>query len=82
MRRTTITLPDEVLELLGSEARRRQTSVSDVARQLIVEGLTGTTENPREIPWAGLFSDPDMVSGERLDDFLSERHCKRFRLLP
>jgi hypothetical protein len=72
MRRTTITLPDELLELLGSEARRRQTSVSDVARQLIVEGLTGTAGKPREIPWAGLFSDPDMVPGGRLDDFLSK----------
>jgi 3-deoxy-D-arabino-heptulosonate 7-phosphate (DAHP) synthase len=70
MKRATITLPDELAELLGHEARRLQTSVSDVVRQLLVRGLTGSTEKPREIPWAGLFHDPHMVSGERIEEAL------------
>jgi Arc/MetJ-type ribon-helix-helix transcriptional regulator len=71
MRRTTITLPDDLADFLGSEARRRQTSLSDVIRQLIVERLTGTAGKPREIPWAGLFNDPEMVPAERLDEALA-----------
>ena len=27
---------------------------------------------PREIPWAGLFNDPGMIPAERLDEELSE----------
>jgi len=72
MRRTTITLPDDLAELLGSEARRLQTSVSDVARRLIEEGLVGSAEKPRQIPWAGLFNDPDMIPAERLDEALAQ----------
>ena len=71
MKRTTITLPDDLAELVSSEAHRRQTSVSDVVRQLIIRGLTGSSDKPRTIPWAGLFNDPEMIPGERLDEALS-----------
>lgn len=70
MRRTTITLPDDLDSALRREAERRSTSVSEVARRLLVAGLTGSTEKPREIPWAGLFHDPGMVPGERIDEEL------------
>jgi hypothetical protein len=73
MRRTTITLPDDLAELVDSEARRQHTSVSDVIRQYIVKSLTGSPEKPREIPFAGLFDDPNMVPGERLDEALSSQ---------
>jgi hypothetical protein len=72
MRRTTITLPDELAELLSSEARRLQTSVSEVVRRFIEEGLVGSAEKPRQIPWAGLFSDPNMIPAERLDEALAQ----------
>lgn len=70
MKRTTITLPDELDAALRREADRRSTSVSDVARGLLVEGLTGSKEKPRRIPWAGIIHDPEMVPAERLDDGL------------
>jgi hypothetical protein len=70
MKRATITLPDDLAELVDLEARRRQTSVSNVVRQFIVLGLSGSPDKPREIPWAGLFHDPEMVSGERMDEGL------------
>lgn len=72
MRRRTITLPDDLAELLGSEAQRRQTSVSEVVRRFIKESLVGSAEKPRQIPWAGLFNDPDMAPAERLDEALSQ----------
>jgi hypothetical protein len=70
MKRATITLPDDLAELVDREAARRQTSFSEVVRQFIVQGFSGTNEKPRKIPWAGLFSDPDMIPAERMDDEL------------
>ena len=70
MIRTTITLPDELHSALRREAERCSASVSEVARILLVKGLTGSAEHPREIPWAGLFHDPEMVPAERLDEAL------------
>ena len=72
MRRTTITLPEDLAELVDSEARRRQTSISEVIRGFITLGLAGSTERPREIPWAGLFNDPGMAPAERLDEVLAK----------
>jgi hypothetical protein len=72
MKRTTITLPDDLSDLVDSEARRRQTSVSDVIRTFIIEGLAGTVEKPREIPFAGLFHDPGMVTGDSMDEALRQ----------
>jgi len=72
MKRATITLPDDLAELVDREALRRQTSFSEVVRQFIVQGLSNSNEKPRAIPWAGLFHDPDMVPAERMDDELAE----------
>ena len=73
MRRTTITLSDDLAELVAREAQRRRTSVSEVVRTLLAEALGGSDERPREIPWAGLFSDSEMPAAERVDEALAER---------
>lgn len=73
MKRMTITLPDDLSDLVDSEARRRQMSVSDVIRTFIIEGLAGTAEKPREIPFAGLFHDPGMVTGDSINEKLKQR---------
>jgi Arc/MetJ-type ribon-helix-helix transcriptional regulator len=72
MKRVTITLPDDLAELVDSEAQRRQTSVSEVIRGFITLGLAESPERPREIPWAGLFNDPGMTPAEHLDEFLAK----------
>lgn len=72
MKRATITLPDELAELVDSEARRRQTSVSEVIRGYIIQGMTGSVEKPRKIPFAGLFNDPAMPPADRLDEVLAK----------
>lgn len=73
MRRTTVTIPDDVAEILAREARRRDTSVSALVREFIEEGLDLTQDRPRAIPWAGLFDDAEMVPARHLDDEL-KRH--------
>ena len=72
MKRTTITLPDELAELIAREAQRRRTSVSDVIRTLLAEALGGSDDKPRTIPWAGLFSDPEMPAASHLDEALAD----------
>jgi hypothetical protein len=71
MKRATITLPDDLADLVDSEARRRQTSFSEVIRHYVVLGMTGSEEKPREIPFADLFHDPGMVHGDSIDESLS-----------
>jgi predicted transcriptional regulator len=54
MRRTTISLPDDVAAALEREARRRRMPVSQVAREAIETRLGWNEEGPREIPFAGI----------------------------
>jgi Arc/MetJ-type ribon-helix-helix transcriptional regulator len=83
MKRTTVTLPDELAELVDDEARRRRTSVSALVRRLIADGLTGTTHRPRDIPWAGVVDDPTAPPARDLEKVLArewmddiDRNCR------
>ena len=53
MTRTTISLPDDLATLLAREARRHETSVSDIVRRA-VESFLGTSGEPRKLPFAAL----------------------------
>jgi Arc/MetJ-type ribon-helix-helix transcriptional regulator len=53
MTRTTVSLPDDLATLLAREARRRETSVSDVVRRA-VEAFLGASDEPRRLPFAAL----------------------------
>lgn len=54
MRRTTISLPPELAEVLEREARRRETSVSEVARTALAEHLGLSGDRPRRLSFAGV----------------------------
>ena len=56
MKRTTISLPDDLAACLEHEAERSGTSASDVARRALAAylGLDGT--QPRDLPFAALGS--------------------------
>jgi hypothetical protein len=54
MKRTTISLPDDVAILLQREARRRDTSVSEVTRQALLAYFGLADGQPRRIPFAAL----------------------------
>ena len=52
MKRTTISLPEDLAQALEREASRRRTSVSEVVRGALVEQLG--LNRPRQIPFAGI----------------------------
>jgi hypothetical protein len=54
MRRTTITLPDDLLEALERAARRGHTSVSDVIRRMLAAQLGMIAGGERPLPFANL----------------------------
>ena len=70
MKRTTITLSDELAELVEREAHRQRASVSQVIRQRLSQTFMGSQEQPRRIPWAGIVNDPKLVHGENIDEEL------------
>jgi predicted transcriptional regulator len=59
MRRTTISLPDDVATALQREARRRRVPVSQVAREAIEARLGLSEEGPRNLPFIGVAESRD-----------------------
>lgn len=54
MKRTTISLPDDLAQALGREAQRRHTSASEVTRDALQQHLGLDSGHPRELPFAVL----------------------------
>ncbi|MCY3837866.1 MAG: ribbon-helix-helix domain-containing protein [Gammaproteobacteria bacterium] len=65
--RTTISLPDELAELVRVEARRRGISFSAIVR----ESLENTLREPPKLPWQGIVSVPELAA-HALDGALAE----------
>ncbi|HEY5617390.1 MAG TPA: ribbon-helix-helix protein, CopG family [Vicinamibacterales bacterium] len=53
MTRITVSLPDDLATLLAREARRRETSVSDIVRRAVESFLGASSERPA-LPFAAL----------------------------
>jgi Arc/MetJ-type ribon-helix-helix transcriptional regulator len=55
MKRTTISLPDELAGIVSREAQRRRVSVSELAREALREHVAGgKLGEPRVLPFAGI----------------------------
>jgi hypothetical protein len=54
MKRTTISMPDDLAAAVAREAQRRRLSVSEVAREALASHLGLSGETPRELPFAAL----------------------------
>jgi predicted transcriptional regulator len=59
MKRTTISLPDDLAAALEREARRRRVPVSQVAREAIEARLGLSDEGPRDLPFIGIAESAD-----------------------
>jgi metal-responsive CopG/Arc/MetJ family transcriptional regulator len=73
MKRTTISLPDDIAAALEREARRRRVPVSQVAREAIEARLGGTADGVRKVSFIGIVHsvEPSMAS-EDIEGFLAE----------
>lgn len=54
MHRTTVSLPDDLARALAREARRRNVSASEIAREALARQLGLATDKPRELPFAAV----------------------------
>jgi Arc/MetJ-type ribon-helix-helix transcriptional regulator len=54
MKRTTISLPDDLAVAVEREARRRRVSISEVARQALAEHLGRDGSTRRRLPFAAV----------------------------
>ena len=70
MKRTTISLPDDLAMVVEEEAKRLQMSVSEVIRLSIRETLVGGAK--RALPFSGVCDDPKMTSGAKMEEALAE----------
>lgn len=74
MKRTTISLPDDLAAALEREAGRRRVSVSQVAREAIEARLGWTDTGPRALPFAAIGTSTDGVSIAADDEAYLREH--------
>jgi hypothetical protein len=71
MRRTTISLPDELADALDREARRRSLPASAIARDALSEYLgIGRPDQPRELPFAAIGRSGERTIGRDMEQLL------------
>jgi Ribbon-helix-helix protein, copG family len=76
MRRTTIMLPDELDDRLRLEARRRRTSIADVAREAIDRQLPPAPE-PGELSFFAIGDGAPRDASERVDEHVARAVRRR-----
>jgi Ribbon-helix-helix protein, copG family len=72
MKRTTITLPDELAQALAREARRRAVPVSRVARDALAKELGFASHGPRELPFAALGASGHRSTARDMEQLLEQ----------
>ena len=72
MKRTTITLPDDMALLLEREAKRRRTSVSEVARQVWTAHFRPQAAGKRRLPFVGIAASGHTDTAARAEEILAE----------
>lgn len=78
MRRTTISLPDDLAHALEREARRRAVSASAIARDALAGYLgLGDAAEPRDLPFAALGRSGHRSTGRDLEQLLEEEWAER-----
>lgn len=71
MKRTTISLPDDLAAALEREARRRRVSVSEVAREVIAKGLGRSGDEPRHLPFFALGASGHRNTARDMEELLN-----------
>ena len=78
MKRITISLPEDLAELLANDAHRKHQTISEAVRAAIAEHLgCGPDAARRSIPFAGLGRSGRKDISENFDEYLDEAMSSR-----
>jgi predicted transcriptional regulator len=72
MRRTTISLPDDLAQALHREALRRHSSASAVTRAALIQHLRLNPGQPRELPFAAIGSGGHGTTARDMEELLEQ----------
>jgi len=70
MKRTTVTIPDELAAALEREARRRRVPVSQITREALAAHLRLDGAAPRLLPFAALGASGHRTTARDLEEVL------------
>lgn len=80
MKRTTISLPDDLARALTREARRRNRSASEIARDALAKHLGLIAgESPRQLPFAALGRSGHRRTAREMEELLEREWDDRAR---
>jgi Arc/MetJ-type ribon-helix-helix transcriptional regulator len=71
MKRTTVSLPDDLAAALTREARRRNRSVSEITRDALARHLGLAADEPRTVPFAALGRSGHRTTARDMEDLLA-----------
>lgn len=71
MKRTTLTLTDDLADALGREARRRSTSASAIAREAIAHHLQMVPGQARKLPFAAIGASGRRTTAREMEDLIA-----------
>jgi predicted transcriptional regulator len=72
MKRTSISLPDDLAEALDREARRQRSTVSAVARTALATHLGLVEGKPRKLAFADLGRSGHRTTGRDMEELLEQ----------
>lgn len=72
MKRTTISLPDDLAQALDREAQRRHASASEIARTALAEHLGLVQSEPRELAFADLGRSGHRTTARDMEQLLEQ----------
>jgi predicted transcriptional regulator len=70
MKRTTVSLTDDIARALEREARRRNLSASEITRDALSRHLGLVAGEPRALPFAALGRSGHTTTGRDMEDLL------------
>ncbi len=72
MKRTTISLPDDLAASVEREARRRRISASEVVREALLARLAATEGGRRRLPFVALGRSEHRTTARDMEDLLRD----------
>lgn len=71
MKRTTITLPEELATAVEREAHRRRVSLSQVVREALAAQVGHVGDGPRQLPFAALGDSGHRTTARDFEEILA-----------